>query len=129
VAFLPLADLLAISDVVSLHAGLGGGGGHLIGAAELAGMKPASFLINTARGHLLDEAALVDALRSGRLAGAGLDVFAAEPPQGSALLELPNVVLAPHIGGQTGDGLLRMGEMTVDNCLAALRGETSPYAV
>ena len=129
VTFLSLPDLLATADVVSLHAGLAGGAAPLIGPAELAAVKPGALLINTARGHLIDEAAMADALREGRLAGAGLDVFTAEPPGHSPLLALDNVVLTPHIGGQTVEGLLRMGQMTVENCLRALRGEEPLFTV
>jgi phosphoglycerate dehydrogenase-like enzyme len=129
VSFLPFADVLAVADVVSLHAGLTTGTAPLIGAAELATMKPSALLINTARGHLVDETALADALRRGRLAGAGLDVFAIEPLGASPLRALHNVVLTPHIGGQTTEGLLRMGQMTVENCMRALRGEEPLFAV
>lgn len=129
VAFLSLMELLARSDAVSLHAGISDPDRPLIGANELAAMKQGAFLINTARGNLVDEAALADALREGRLGGAGLDVFAAEPPLGSAVLGCGNVVLAPHIAGQTREGLLRMGDMTVENCLRALRGEPPLYRV
>lgn len=129
VTFVPLGELLDTSDIVSLHAAGGGAGGHLIGAAELEQMRPSAFLVNTARGGLVDEAALARALRAGRLAGAGLDVFAQEPPTGSPLLGLPNVVLTPHAAGFTREGLLRMGDMAVENCLRALRGEPPLQAV
>ncbi|CAA9553062.1 MAG: D-3-phosphoglycerate dehydrogenase [uncultured Thermomicrobiales bacterium] len=131
VAFLPLPELLANSDAVSLHAGISGLERPLLGAAEITTMRRGAFLVNTARGNLVDEAALAVALRDGRLGGAGLDVFAAEPPLGSPLLDpgLENVVLAPHIAGQTTDGLVRMGEMTAENCLLALRGEPPLYRV
>lgn len=129
VVFLSLEELLARSDAVSLHAGIAAPGRPLLGRDELALMKPGAFLINTARGNLIDEGALADALRSGQIGGAGLDVFAAEPPAGSPLLDCDNVVLTPHIGGQTRAGLLRMGEMTVDNCLRALKGEPALYQV
>jgi D-3-phosphoglycerate dehydrogenase len=129
VSFMPLGELLGTSDIVSLHAAGGGAGGHLIGEAELEQMKPSAFLVNTARGGLVDEAALATALRTGQLAGAGLDVFAQEPPSGSPLLGLPNVVLTPHAAGFTREGLLRMGDMAVENCLRALRGEPPLQAV
>jgi D-3-phosphoglycerate dehydrogenase len=121
-ALLPLAQLLARADVISLHAASSAGAAPLLGAAELAAMKPGALLVNTARGGLVDEDALADALRSGRLGGAALDVFRTEPPAGSPLLGLPNVVLTPHVAGQTREALRRMGDVTVENCLAALRG-------
>lgn len=129
VTFLPLEQLLTGSDVVSLHAPAEATGGPLIGPAQLDQMKPSAILINTARGILVDEAALVGALREGRLAGAGLDAFVDEPPVGSPLLELDNVVLSPHVGGRTTDCQRRMGEMAIENCLRALRGEKPLYQV
>ncbi len=94
-----LDTLLAAADVVSLHVPLLPSTRGLIGARELALMRPGAILVNTARGGVVDEAALVDALQSGRLRAAALDVFADEPPAGSRLLRLPNVVLSPHIAG------------------------------
>lgn len=129
VKFVSLEALLATADVVSLHAPAEATGGTLIGPAELKLMKPAALLINTARGALVDEAALAAALRENRLGGAGLDAFVNEPPAGSPLLELDNVVLTPHIGGRTLDGQRRMGEMAIENCIRALRGETPLYRV
>lgn len=129
VRFLPLDELLGTADVVSLHAAGGGGERPILGGTELRRMKPSAVLINTARGGLVDEAALAAALREGRLAGAGLDVFTVEPPHGSPLIGLPTVVHTPHIAGQTAEGLVRMGEMTVENCLRALRGEEPLYRV
>ena len=124
-----LEELLRTADVVSLHAAAENIEKPIIGTNELDKMKTTALLINTARGQLVDEKALVDALREGKISGAGLDVFVKEPPTGSHLLELDNVVLTPHIGGQTMDGLRRMGEMTVENCLRALRGEPPLYRV
>jgi phosphoglycerate dehydrogenase-like enzyme len=95
----------------------------------LAAAKPGALRIDTARGHLVDEAALVDALSGGRLAGVGLGVVTTEPPGDSSLLSLDNVVLTPHIDGQTVEGLLRMGQMTVENCLRALRGAEPLFTV
>jgi len=94
-------DLLARADCVSLHASLGPGTEKIIGAAALAKMKRGAWLINTARGEMVDEAALADALRSGHIAGAALDVFAVEPPKDSPLAGLPNVVATPHVAGST----------------------------
>jgi D-3-phosphoglycerate dehydrogenase len=129
VELLSLAELLAAADFVSLHAGVGGASRPILGRDELAAMKSGAYLVNTARGHLVDEVALAEALREGRLAGAGLDVFASEPPGGSPLLGLPNVVHTPHIAGQTVEALLRMGDETVENCLRALRGEPPLFQV
>jgi phosphoglycerate dehydrogenase-like enzyme len=123
VDLLPLHDLLGRADALSLHAASSPGAPPLLGRDELAAMMPGALLVNTARGGLVDEDALAEALREGRLGGAALDVFRPEPPRESPLLRLPNVVLTPHVGGQTREALRRMGELTVENCLAALRGD------
>ena len=129
IKLVPMDELLASSDVVTLHAPADQVQCPLIGAAELACMKPGALLLNTARGVLVDEAALAAALQSGKLGGAGIDAFVNEPPVGSPLLALENVVLTPHIGGRTYDGLRRMGEMTIENVLLALRGQPPLYQV
>lgn len=129
VTLVSLPELLERSDVVSLHAPAEAAEGPVIGPAQLKMMKPTAFLINTARGQLVDEAALAAALRQGRLAGAGIDAFVNEPPIGSPLLELENVVLTPHLGGRTLDGQRRMGELVIENCLRALRGDPPLYQV
>jgi phosphoglycerate dehydrogenase-like enzyme len=99
---LSLARLLASADIVSLHAPLMPATHHLIDAKALAGMKRGAYLVNAARGPLVDERALVRALKSGRLAGAALDVLEGEPPDpASAIFTAPNVILTPHIGGST----------------------------
>jgi phosphoglycerate dehydrogenase-like enzyme len=118
-----LDDLLGAADFVSLHTPLAPETRHLIGRRELALMKPSAFLINTARGGLIDEAALYEALTSGRLAGAGLDVFEAEPPEGSPLLKLDNVLLAPHAAGMDEAAERLMGERCVASILAIVRGK------
>src|SRR5207237_421941 len=97
----PLDDLLRQSDFVSLHARLTPETRHLIGERELELMKRSAYLINTARGPLVDEQALVSALKARRIAGAGLDVFEHEPRPDAALLEMPNVVMTPHVGSAT----------------------------
>lgn len=123
-----LDDLLAVADVVSLHCALTPATRSLIGARELALMKPTAVLVNAARGGVVDEAALVQALRAGRLFAAGLDVYATEPlPARSPLLELPNVVLTPHIGSASLATRARMARMAVDNLVAGLRGRPLPH--
>lgn len=113
----PLPALLAASDIVSLHLPLTLATRHLIDRDALASMKPGAVLVNTARGPIVDEDALADALRAGRLGAAGLDVFAVEPvPPGNPLLELDNVVLTPHVTWYTVDTMRRYLEVAVDNC-------------
>jgi glyoxylate reductase len=130
VEFAPLTELLRQSDFVSLHIPLTPETQHLIGAAELAMMKPSAVLVNTSRGPVVDEIALADALREGRLFAAGLDVFAAEPlPMDSPLLGLENVVLLPHIGSASVATRTRMARMAAENLVAALAGERPPHLV
>ena len=124
VQFVELNQLLARSDFVTLHAVLTADTKSLIGEKELALMKPSAYLVNTARGGLIDEQALYRALSENRLAGAGLDVFADEPPTNSPLLQLgEKVLLAPHLGAQTTETVLRMGKMAAENIVQVLRGE------
>lgn len=120
----PLDALLAAADVVSLHLPLTEATHGLIGAAALALMKHGAVLVNTARGPIVDEAALVEALRSGRLAGAGLDVFAEEPaPAGNPLLGLDNVVVTPHVAWYTADTMRRYLAAAIENCRRLRDGE------
>lgn len=124
VRFVTLDELLAGSDIVTLHAVLTADTQSLIGEKELALMKPGAYLVNTARGGLIDEQALYRALSENRLAGAGLDVFADEPPTNSPLLKLGDkVLLAPHLGAQTTETVMRMGRMAAENIVQVLRGE------
>ncbi|MDQ6875088.1 MAG: hypothetical protein M3042_08525 [Actinomycetota bacterium] len=112
----PLAELLAGSDVVSLHCSRGPATDRLIGAAELAAMRPSAYLINTAGGRVVDEAALVDCLSRGGIAGAALDVFAAEPlPAGSLLRHLDNVLLTPHLAGAAWDVVRHHTDLLCDD--------------
>src|ERR1700678_1828580 len=123
----PVTDLdaaLPRADFVSIHCPKTPETVALFDAARLKRMKPTAYLINTARGGLVSEAALYDALVSGRLAGAGLDVFEQEPPPlGHSLFELPNVIVAPHVAGVTREAVDRMSEQTARNILSALDGE------
>ena len=115
-----LRALLAEADVVSLHVPLTDGTRHLIGAGELEAMRPTAVLVNTARGPIVDESALVTALRDGVLAGAALDVFEREPEVEAGLLGLENVVLTPHLGSATRDTRIAMGMLCVDALRAVL---------
>jgi glycerate dehydrogenase len=118
--------VLRESDVISLHLPLNEQTRHLIGAAEFARMKPHALLINTARGGLVDEAALLDALRSGRIAGAGFDVLGKEPPrEGNPLLDLnlPNFILTPHIAWSGREAMQTLADQLIDNIEAFMRGE------
>lgn len=124
-AYVGMQELLARSDVVSLHCPGGASNRHLIGRAELAAMKPGAVLINVARGELVAEQDLVDALASGHLSGAGLDVFAEEPLRpGSPLRDLDNVVLTPHSAGSLMEDVAIMARHSFDNMLAFLAGRS-----
>ena len=116
-----LDRLLAEADIVSLHASLTPESRHLIDAAALGKMRAGAFLVNVARGALVDEVALVGALRSGRLAGAALDVFEAEPPTRQELLSDPRVIATPHLGASTEEAQRRAGTDVVAEVLRALR--------
>jgi D-3-phosphoglycerate dehydrogenase len=123
----PVADLdatLPHADFVSIHCPKTPETVGLFNAARLRLMKPSAYLINTARGGIVVESALYDALKSGKLAGAGLDVFEQEPPpRGHSLFELPNVIIAPHVAGVTREAVERMSEQTARNILSVLDGE------
>jgi glyoxylate reductase len=124
-----LDDLLARSDFVSLHAEYGESTHTLIGRRELRLMKRTAFLINTARGRIVDEEALIEALRDGTIAGAGLDVYWNEPPvtyspsPDPALFKLDNVILTPHLGGATEETLAVLARLGAENLVALVRGE------
>jgi glyoxylate reductase len=118
-----LDELLRTSDVVSIHAPLMDSTRHLINAETLGLMKETAYLVNSARGPIIDEAALVDALRAGRIAGAGLDVYENEPETHPGLLDLENVVLLPHLGSATIETRTAMGVLAAENAVAVLNGE------
>jgi len=124
-----LHELLARSDVVSLHVPLTESTRHLIGAAELARMKPTAVLVNTARGPVVDEDALVDALRAGTIHGAGLDVFEGEPTVNPRLLGAPGMTLLPHIGSATVETRTRMAQLACQGVCDVLAGRIPPNAV
>ena len=121
--------LLRESDFVSVHAVQTPETHHLIGDRELRLMKRTAYLINTSRGPIVDEAALVAALQDGRIAGAGLDVYEQEPRVSPGLTDLPNVVLVPHIGSADRDTRERIADVVVDNILAHLRGDRPPNVI
>jgi glyoxylate reductase len=127
--YLPLDALLAVADVVSIHCPLRPETRHLIDAERLALMRPDAYLVNTARGPIVDEAALADALTRKALAGAALDVFEHEPEIHPALLELENVVLIPHLGSATIETRTAMGVLAAHNVIAVLTGEPPPTPV
>ena len=121
-----LDELLRESDFVSLHCPLTPETRGIIGENEMRQMKKTAFLINTARGECVDEKALVQALRDGLLAGAGLDVFEKEPELAPGLIALPNVVITPHIGSATLETRTRMGTMCGENIKAVFEGKRPP---
>jgi glyoxylate reductase len=126
VAWRGLDALLAEADFVTIHTGLSPETRHLIGAEQLRRMKPTAVLVNTARGPIVDEAALVAALRAGELGAAGLDVFEREPEVHPGLLELDNVTVVPHLGTATFETRVAMGMTAAGNLLAALEGRRPP---
>jgi lactate dehydrogenase-like 2-hydroxyacid dehydrogenase len=124
-----IEHVMAEADVISLHAPGGGANRGLISADRIARMKPTAYLVNTARGDVVDEPALVAALVEGRIAGAGLDVFAEEPRVPAALIGLPNVTLLPHIGSATLETRTAMGMLAAENLIAHFAGEPLPSRV
>lgn len=130
IQFMPMDDLLAVSDIVSLHLPLVPATHGMVNHEFLAKMKPGAFLVNTSRGELVDETALLEALQSGHLRGVGMDAFAQEPVDPSnPLLALPQVIPTPHLGAQTDGATNSMGWMSVEGCLSVLRGEEPTHRV
>ncbi len=126
---MPLAELLACSDIVSLHAPLTAQTRHMVNATSITAMRDGAILINTARGALVDESALYDALVRGKLRGAGLDAFESEPPGAdNALLSLDQVVVTPHAGGGVFDNVGNVARHALGNILRCIRGEPIPAA-
>jgi len=126
VTYLDLDALMREADIVSLHLPLMPQTANIMNAQRIAAMKPGAVLINCARGGLVDEAALAEALKAERLFGAGIDAFAREPPVGSPLLELDNTVVTPHLAGATLDNFTTVVARSVANAKAVLRGEPLP---
>ncbi len=124
-----LPELLAMSDFVSLHLALTPDTRHVINADTLGLMKPRAILVNTGRGALVDTEALIEALRSGHLSAAGLDVFEDEPDVPAELRELPNTVLLPHVGSATGATRDAMAQLVAENVIAVIEGREPPAAV
>ena len=120
---MPLMQLLATADVVTIHSPLTPDTRHLIDSTALRQMREDAYLVNTARGPIVDEAALVKALRDHKIAGAALDVFEEEPNVHPGLLELDNVVLMPHLGSATIETRTAMATLAAENALAVIRGE------
>jgi len=119
---MPLDDLLEVADIVTLHLPLTEETSNLLDARRLALLRPSAYLINTARGGIVDENALARRLREGLLRGAGIDCFAIEPPVGNPLLDLPSVVLSPHTGAHTREAITRMGTMAATDVIRVLQG-------
>lgn len=128
-SFLPLSDLLRESDIVSLHLPLTLESRHLIDRKALRRMKPTAFLINTARGPIIDEEALIEALRNKQIAGAGLDVFENEPAIPRELRAIKEAVLLPHVGSASLETRIRMGRIVLENIVAVLTGKKPPNMV
>jgi glyoxylate reductase len=126
---LSLDELLATSDIVSIHCPSNESTHHLIGAAQFKKMKKTAFLINTARGPIVNEQELVDALVSSEIAGAGLDVFEFEPQVNAGLLNLENVVLIPHLGSATAETRAAMATLAAKNAVAVANGQLPPTPV
>jgi len=124
-----LEEVLKESDFVSLHIPKTEETYHLIDEEKLSLMKPTAYLINCARGGVVDEDALYRFLKEGKIAGAAIDVFEEEPPKGSKLLELENVILSPHIGASTREAQIRAGTICVEQVMKVLRGEEPDFWV
>jgi glyoxylate reductase len=127
--YMSMEDVLKHSDFVSLHVAYTPETHHLLGSEQFAIMKPTAFIINTARGPVIDEAALVEALKRKKIAGAGLDVFEREPKLHPGLYECENAILAPHLGSATIGTRTKMGLIALENLLAACSGQRPPNCV
>lgn len=124
-----LGELMKTADFISLHLPHTSATHYIVNKEMLSKMKPSAYLINCARGGTVDEKALYDALKNGKIAGAGIDVFENEPPKDSPLLQLDNVVLTPHIGANTKEGQIRAGTVCAEQIIKVLNGETPDFWV
>lgn len=122
-------QLFRDSDILSIHAALTPETRGLVGASQLAKMKPNAILVNCARGEIVDETALADALRSARIAGAAMDVFTKEPPAGSPLLSAPNIVFTPHLGASTAEAQAKAGAIVAEQVMKVLAGRKPDFLV
>jgi D-3-phosphoglycerate dehydrogenase len=130
IRLLPLAEILPLADALTVHVPKTKDTTHLIGGAELAQMKPDAYVINVARGGVVDEAALADALRAGTIAGAAVDVYSAEPPPADhPLLGAPNAILTPHLGASTEEAQTRVAVEACEQVADVLAGRPARYAV
>lgn len=128
VRLVELDELFAVSDAISVHVPYNQDTHHMVNAARLAQMKPTAVIVNTARGNIIDEDALYDALKAGQIRGAGLDVYAVEPlPADSKLLELDNLILSPHFSSQTVESLWNTYKMAIDITVDFYSGKESPH--
>ena len=124
-----LAELMGKADFISLHLPHTSKTHHIVNEEMISKMKPTAYLINCARGGTVDEKALYNALKNGKIAGAGLDVFEQEPPEGSLLLQLDNIMLTPHIGANTKEGQIRAGTVCAEQIVKVLQGRESDFWV
>ncbi len=124
-----MQDVIKVSNFLSIHVPLNDETKHLIDAKAIASMPDGAVIINTARGGIVDEDALADAIRSGKIAGAGLDAYEVEPPTDSPLKDLDNVIMTPHTGAHTNEAVSGMGMMAVDNVIAVLSGADCKYVL
>jgi D-3-phosphoglycerate dehydrogenase len=124
-----LENLMGRSDYISLHLPHISATHHIVNKEMISKMKPSAYLINCARGGTVDEKALYDALKNGKIAGAGIDVFESEPPKDNPLLELDNVVLTPHLGANTKEGQIRAGTVFADQIIKVLEGKEPDFCV
>ncbi len=129
VQYVSFREILQGSDFLTIHLPLTPETRGILGEKELAMMKKSAYLINTARGGIVDEVALFGALKEGKIQGAGLDVYATEPPWESPLLSLPNVLSTPHTASDSFEALRRMDEMSAESVIRVLRGQEPLFAV